>query len=76
MMNNSSLTMPEAIASLYSIPVPLLEIAKDEGIRVIYDDYETDTFDGMTWYEPKQDKFFIHINTFTFAPGNKFKRIG
>lgn len=55
--------MPEAIASLYSIPVPLLEIAKDEGIRVIYDDYETDTFDGMTWYEPKQDKFFIHVNT-------------
>lgn len=63
MVNNSCFTMPEAIASLYSIPVPLLEIAKDEGIRVIYDDYDTDTFDGMTWYEPKQDKFFIHINT-------------
>lgn len=63
MMNNSCLAMPEAIASLYSIPVPLLEIAKDEGIHVIYDDYGTDTFDGMTWYEPKLGKFFIHINT-------------
>lgn len=46
MMNNSRLTMPEAIASLYSIPLPLLEIARDEGIRVIYDDYETDTLMG------------------------------
>lgn len=62
-MNKSYCTMANAIASLYTIPVPLQDIAKDEGIRVIYDDYGTDTFDGMTWYEPKQDKFFIHINT-------------
>lgn len=50
------------IASLYSIPISLNEIAKDEGLCVIYDDYGKDTFDGMTWYEQDQNKFFIHIN--------------
>lgn len=51
-----------SIASLYSIPIPLDKIAEDEGLRVIYDDYGKDTFDGMTWYEPQYDLFFIHIN--------------
>ncbi|MDD7303674.1 MAG: ImmA/IrrE family metallo-endopeptidase [Prevotellaceae bacterium] len=43
------------------------EIAEDEGLVVIYDDYGKATFDGMTWYEPDQDEFFIHMNT---ARGN------
>lgn len=57
----------EEIASHYSIPVFLNEIADYEGLHVIYDDYGHDTFDGMTWYVPDQDEFFIHINT---ARGN------
>lgn len=56
-------TLANEIASLYSIPIPLIDIAEDEGISVIYDNYGTDTFDGMTWYEPKQNAFFIHVNT-------------
>lgn len=53
----------DSIASLYTIPIPLIDIANDEEIKVIYDDYGMDTFDGMTWYEPSQRRFFIHINT-------------
>ena len=60
---NFSWNISESIASLYSIPIPLLEIAKDESLSVIYDNYGKDTFDGMTWYEPRQNRFFIHINT-------------
>lgn len=63
MINNSCQETLAAIASLYPVPMPLQEIAKDEGICVIYDDYGANTFDGMTWYEIEQDKFFIHINT-------------
>ena len=56
-------TLANEIASLYTIPIPLLDIAEDEGISVIYDDYGTDTFDGITWYEPQLDTFYIHVNT-------------
>ena len=62
-MNKSCQTIIEDLTSLYPIPIPLMEIAKDEGICVIFDDYGTNTFDGMTWYEAKQDKFYMHINT-------------
>lgn len=65
---NSYQSIAESIASLYSIPIPLHEIVEEEGISVIYDDYGMDTFDGMTWYEPEQDCFFIHIN---MERGNK-----
>lgn len=51
------------LTEIYSVPIPLDQIAADEGIRVIYDDYGEGTFDGMTWYESLQDRFFIHINT-------------
>lgn len=59
---NSYQSITDAIASLYPVPIPLDKIAKDEGLCVIYDNYGKDTFDGMTWYEPKLDRFFIHIN--------------
>lgn len=55
--------LAESIASLYSLPIPLDEIAEDEGIIVIYDNYGQNTFDGMTWYVPEQDIFYMHINT-------------
>lgn len=60
---NTNHSIADSIASRYSIPVPLNQIAKEEGVCVIYDDYGKNTFDGMTWYEPEQDAFFIHINT-------------
>ena len=62
-MINSHPSMANGIASLYPTPIPLLKLANDEGISVIYDKYGKNTFDGMTWYEPQQDKFYIHINT-------------
>ena len=68
MIKINPLGLAESIASLYPIPIPLNEIAEDEGIIVIYDDYGQNTFDGMTWYVPEQDIFYIHINT---ARGNK-----
>lgn len=60
-------SIADAVSSLYPSPIPLLDVATDEGICVIFDDYGKDTFDGMTWYEAKDDQFFIHINT---ARGN------
>ena len=62
-MNNTWHYIIDCICSLYPVPVPLLDVAEDEGICVIFDDYGKDTFDGMTWYEPSQNKFYIHINT-------------
>ena len=62
-MNKSCQVVIEDIGSFYPIPIPLMEIAKDEGICVIFDDYGTNTFDGMTWYEAEQDMFYMHINT-------------
>ena len=62
-MNKSSQVIIENIVSFYPIPIPLMEIAEDEGIRVIFDDYGTNTFDGMTWYEAEQEMFYMHINT-------------
>lgn len=63
MKSNTLYHSLDDLVSLYPIPVPLLAIAEDEGLCVIYDDYGKSTFDGMTWYEPDQDKFYIHIVT-------------
>lgn len=57
-MNKSCQVIIENLVSLYTIPIPLMEIAEDEGIRVIFDDYGTNTFDGITWYEAEQDMFY------------------
>lgn len=66
-MNNSYQDILKTLSSLYPVPTPVLQIAEDEGLVVIYDDYGKDTFDGMTWYDVGKEKFFIHIN---IARGN------
>lgn len=54
--------LAEIIALEYQDKItPLDMIVEDEGLRVFYDSYGKDTFDGMTLYENR--KFFIHINT-------------
>ena len=60
-MNKTDQNTLNHICLLYPIPIPLFELASEEGINVIYDEYGKDTFDGMIWYEPGQEKFFIHI---------------
>ena len=49
-------------------PTDLEAIVDEEMLNVIYDDYEFDTFDGLTIFEPSNDEFYIHINT---ARGNR-----
>ncbi|MCM0337367.1 MULTISPECIES: ImmA/IrrE family metallo-endopeptidase [Bacteroides] len=41
---------------------PLEKIVADENLDVFYDNYESNTFDGMTIYD--NGKFYIHINTY------------
>ena len=57
------LSLASEIAERYEAPIPLLEIAEEELIRVICDDYGAMTFDGLTWFEAETDEFFIHLNT-------------
>ncbi|MDF4203901.1 ImmA/IrrE family metallo-endopeptidase [Maribacter sp. SA7] len=54
--------LAEIIASEYQEKItPLDKIVEDEGLRVFYDSYGKNTFDGMTLYE--NGRFSIHINT-------------
>lgn len=55
--------MAEDIAALYTIPVPLQKIVEDEDLMLYYDDYGSDTFDGLTIYNHGQKQFYIHLNT-------------
>lgn len=57
------LNLANEIAQQYEIPIPLLDIAEEEFIKVIYDDYGSTTFDGLTWFDAETDDFFIHLNT-------------
>ena len=57
------LSLANEIAERYEAPIPLLDIAEEEFIRVICDDYGSTTFDGLTWFEAESDDFFIHLNT-------------
>lgn len=41
---------------------PLEKIVADENLDVFYDNYESNTFDGMTIFD--NGKFYIHINTY------------
>ena len=45
------LGLANEIAERYEAPIPLLEIAEEELIRVICGDYGSTTFDGLTWFE-------------------------
>jgi len=62
-INGSILALAEEIAYQYEEPIPLVKVAEDELIRIICDDYGSTTFDGLTWFEPDSDEFFIHMNT-------------
>ncbi|HTN21953.1 MAG TPA: ImmA/IrrE family metallo-endopeptidase [Pelobium sp.] len=54
--------LAESIAlSFDESPTPLEKILEIEDLEVFYDDYNIDTFDGMTIYDKK--RFYIHINT-------------
>lgn len=44
-------------------PTDLGAIVEEEMLNVIYDDYGSSTFDGLTMFEPSTDEFYIHINT-------------
>ncbi len=57
------LNLANEIAQKYEIPIPLLDIAEEELIKVICDDYGSTTFDGLTWFDTETDDFFIHLNT-------------
>ena len=56
-------SLAEMIASQYEIPIPLEKVAEDELLNIICDDYGKGTFDGLTWFEPETDDFYIHLNT-------------
>ena len=52
----------ECIASQFDEKIiPLEKIVAEEELDVFYDDYETNTFDGMTIFD--RGKFYIHLNT-------------
>lgn len=57
------LNLANEIAERYEAPIPLMEIAEEELIKVICDDYGRATFDGLTWFETETDDFYIHLNT-------------
>lgn len=62
-VDSGILRLANEIGGRYKAPIPLLEIAEEELIKVICDDYQTTTFDGLTWFEPETDDFYIHLNT-------------
>lgn len=62
-MDGSILALAEEIASQLEEPIPLVKVAEDEFIRIVCDDYGSSTFDGLTWFEPETDDFYIHLNT-------------
>ena len=55
--------LAEEIAARYEELIPLEKVAEDELLEVICDDYGKGTFDGLTWFEPETDDFYIHLNT-------------
>ena len=55
------LNLANEIAERYEAPIPLLDIAEEELIKIICDDYGSTTFDGLTWFEAETDDFFIFL---------------
>lgn len=64
------LDLANEIAGRYDEPVPLLQVAENEFIEVVCDDYGKSSFDGLTWFEAKTDDFYIHLNTNTSRNNN------
>lgn len=62
-ISSGILDLANEIGERFEAPIPLLEIAEEELINVICDDYGSATFDGLTWFEEESDDFFIHLNT-------------
>ena len=63
-ISSGVLNYAKEMSSLYDVvPTNLLQIADDELINVIYDNYGSNTFDGLTMFEPTNEEFYIHINT-------------
>lgn len=62
-INSSILSIADSIAIRFDEPIPLIEVAEEEFINVICDDYGSSSFDGLTWFEPDTDDFYIHLNT-------------
>lgn len=61
-VSSGILYLANEVAERYTPPIPLLEIAEEEIIKVIWDDYGSTTFDGLTWFESETDDFYIHLN--------------
>lgn len=62
-VSNGITSLAEEIAAQYETPIPLDKVAEDELLEVICDDYGQGNFDGLTWFEPETDDFYIHLNT-------------
>lgn len=75
-VDNRILHLAEDIASKYDYPVNLLNIADDEFIQVILDDYGSTCFDGLTWFEPDTNDFYIHLNTNPHKNNNPYTTKG
>lgn len=57
------LNIAKDISKVYDPPIPLMQIAENELIKVICDDYGDTTFDGITFFEIDTEDFYIHLNT-------------
>lgn len=64
-VSNAILQIAEELAARYEEPILLLQVAEDEIINVICDNYGKSSFDGLTWFEESTDDFYIHLNTQT-----------
>lgn len=62
-VSNAILAIAEEVAARYEVPIPLLQVAEDEFLEVICDDYGNESFDGLTWFAPETEDFYIHLNT-------------
>ncbi len=62
-VNGVITTIAYELSSRYGTPIPLLQVAEDELIQVVCDDYGSNSFDGLTWFEPRTEEFYIHLNT-------------
>ncbi len=59
--NNNIKKLAEYIALQYNEKAtPLKKIAVDEELDIFYDNYESNTFDGMTIFD--NGRFYIHLN--------------